>query len=292
MKDIKTKPIILLFLFGLLLLIVFSLPHQPDEDTSNISQNSYGTSYNAIGHGNSKNENTGIYRSTNMVEDYRCEECHDEFTPFEVRPELPENVNEGEVFTFEIEVTNSHGEPKHTVENLEATLTGIGERPEESYHNELGGSLRRFQSDTTIFPVENYASEVIVTLTGDSGIGRRNDLDLLLTSPTGKTWSSASSGVEEEIYLDSAEIASGSYGDYTLEIQYLGGIGPISYSLIIDVTYIMPELIKSGGDLEKGGSHTFSWDLSLISEEIENLGSEVSGTVAYAHADGFTVSHR
>lgn len=221
-----------------------------------------------------------------------CEECHSEFYPFKLTVDIGNSIRPGEAFEYRIIVTNSDRDTEHSVEDLEATLTGIGAEPKEPYNNELSGSIRRFGLVTYNFPVEAGASSVLVSVSGNSGIGGLNDIDLRLSSPSGREWSSSSGGVTEEIELELQSIQDGGYGDYRIEISYVSGLGAISYSLSIDVDYLAKELLQSGSNLKPGEKYEFAWTLILTAEEIDNLGGIVSGTVSYAHEDGESETYR
>jgi hypothetical protein len=221
-----------------------------------------------------------------------CTECHEEFNPFSVELDIPNSINPDQEFEYSIIVTNDDSETPHSVESLEAILTGIGDGPNDPYSNTFSGSVRRFQADSFDFPVDEGATEASIVLTGSSGIGGLNDVDLRVTSANGQSWTSTGSGVDEEILLSYEDIAQGGYGDYTIQVQYANGLGSISYSVEVSVEYSSPDLLQVGSDLAPNDSHTFSWTLLLTDEELQQLGSEVSGTVEYSHDGGNTESFR
>jgi hypothetical protein len=233
-----------------------------------------------------------IYFVPQAQDDEMCESCHEDFVPFEVDVDIPDSIGEGEEFQFNIIVKNKKGDPEHDVEDLQAMVTGLSGEPQQPYFNVIPGNLLRFQTITATFPVNELANEVIITLTGDSGLLGVNNIDLSLSSPEGQSWSSTGSGVEEEIVLGFDEIMEGGFGNYEIEVRYVNGVGQIAYSIYIDVKYAASDLVKSAGELKEGGWHTFSWDLMLTNEELESLGSEVSGTVSFHHEDGFVATHR
>ncbi len=215
-----------------------------------------------------------------------CFECHETFIPFEVEVEVPKSVEPGKNFDYNVKVKNTDSETPHTVENLEMKLIGIGETPNDPYNEKIEESIRRQQVDKLTIPVEQSASNIAIVLSGDSSILGINNLDLFLTSPNGHVWESKNDGLEEEIILNHNDILKGGFGKYSIEIHYIRGLGPISYSLTIEVLYYSPELQKFGEDLQPNDSYTFSWTLSLTAEELENLGGEVSGMVIYKHEGG------
>jgi hypothetical protein len=224
--------------------------------------------------------------------DRPCEDCHSEFYPFELDVEQPSRIQPDESFEYRIIVKNSDMDKEHAVTDLTATLTGIGAEPKEPYNNEQSGSIRRFGLETYNFPVEAGASTVQIRASGNSGIGGLNDIDLRLTGPTGREWSSTSGGASEEINLEYQDILDGGFGDYLIEINYVSGLGAISYSLSISVEYTGTELQQTGADLQPGDEHEFSWTLVLTADEIERLGGTVSGTVEYDHGEGEMESYR
>jgi cytochrome b561 len=262
------------------------------EEPVDISENpSLDYSQNSKTSGDFEDRNRNVMSSL-IIQTRPCEECHGEFYPFEVQADIFGDAGSGQLFEYKILVSNSDKDKEHNVEDLSATITGIGEISNEPYNNAISGSARRFSSSQHSFPVEQSAFEVIITLTGDSGILNRNDLNLVVRSPDGQTWSSSGTGVDEEIILEMNDISEGGFGDYTAVVQYVAGVGAISYSITIDVSYISPELHRTGDDLKPGDSYTFSWDLALTDEDLNNLGSEVSGTVSYEHEDGIVETYR
>jgi hypothetical protein len=229
---------------------------------------------------------------SNKAQGTSCGECHEDFNPFTITLNMPKNVNAGEEFAYELTVINDDSETPHNVEDLEAVLTGLGETSNEPFHNSFDGSILRFQGSNHRFPVTEGASSITVHLTGDSGFGGLNNIDLMLTGPNGDVWRSTGSGVEEDISLYHDDIATGGFGDYTIQVQYISGLGPITYSVNVDVTYNSPEYVQYGEDLNPDESYTFRWDLILTSEQLTELGSEVSGTVSYIHEGGDEESFR
>jgi hypothetical protein len=238
-----------------------------------------------------------IYTNQNIVlidysEDQSCSECHEDFKPFEVELSQPKKVEPEKSFDYEIKVINSDDKTPHDVEDLEAILTGISETPKEPYHDTVEDSIRRYQVKRHTFPVEETASSLNIVLTGNNGFIGLNNIDLILRSPNGAEWSSKSGGTDEEINLDEMALRESGLGNYIIEIQYIRGTGQISYSVTIDVSYYPTDLIKIGNDLNPDDSYTFTWTLSLTSEELENLGTKISGTVRYDHGGENPVTYR
>lgn len=227
----------------------------------------------------------------NQDENDRCEACHESFEPFEVAFELPADFQPQQFSEYRIMVTNENDDPEHTVDDLEAMLTGLGGKTREPYHNSLSGSLRRFQADTFTFSIEIDALNADIVLTGSAGVSNLNNIDLIVRGPSGE-WTSRGSGVDEQIFLDHDDIERGGIGDYEIEIQYMNGVGPISYTITIDVNYFIPDYFQSGENLETGDSELFTWNLALTQEQANNMAGVVSGTVSYLHDDGELVTYR
>lgn len=257
--------------------------------SSNLSSNSNLPEFKSMDEETAKSQDI-IF--SDKAQDQSCGECHDGFEPFSVELEMSETVAPEEPFQYELIVSNSDTDTPHTVEELVASLTGIGATPKDSYYNEIDDSVRRFQTNSHSFPVDANANKLDVILTGESGFIGRNNIDLRLTSPNGQVWSSTLNGADEEIHLDNDDILKAGVGDYDIEVQFVSGMGPISYTVTIDVSYISTDLVKYGDNLDTGDTYDFYWNLILTSEELNELGSEVSGTVSYEHRGGNTESYR
>jgi hypothetical protein len=226
------------------------------------------------------------------LQEESCGDCHEGFNPFEVEVDVPNSLEPGSEFDYEIIVTNTDSNTPHLVEDLEAALTGLGEPKRNPFHNQIDDSITRFQSNNHGFPVEDSAYLVTISLAGDDGLLGRNNIDLSLTSPNGQTWRSNNNGADEEIILDLNDLADGGTGEYSIGVQFISGIGSISYSITIDILYVALEFHQFGDDLSQGESHTFSWRLTLTNSELESMGGEVSGTVSYEHDGGNFQSYR
>ena len=285
------KTAMLLFFFGLVVLVILLMSIKSFSDEPGVRSVSNDISGSSRDDHRSSTEDNGF--SSRILDAERpCEECHSGFYPFRVEVDQPGEVQQGQAFEYNIIVSNSNRDTKHTVSELEATLTGIGDVSREPYSNDLSGSIRRFGISTHTFPVEACASYLLVSLNGNSGIASRNDLDLRITSPSGREWTSSTGGMDEDIELEFEDICEGGTGEYLIEVIYISGIGSISYSINIDVNYAVPELTKIGEDLDTGDSYEFTWMLLLAEGEEEQLGAVVSGTVSYQHSDGDLESYR
>ncbi|MEW5760944.1 MAG: hypothetical protein AB1779_09280, partial [Candidatus Thermoplasmatota archaeon] len=104
-------------------------------------------------------------------EDDVCGACHQNFKAFDA------SVKEknGKI---EVLVLNSQG---HEVRNLTCGLVGFVNKTLEPYSEEKEGEVRRFQSYSYKFPVNEGATFVSVLTNGDAGIGGRNDIEIKLT---------------------------------------------------------------------------------------------------------------
>jgi hypothetical protein len=283
LKELKPMSVITLFFLALFVILVIVIIGTAQVTGQNHEQ---GQKSN-----NSMNENAPSSTIITAQEE-SCNDCHDEFVPFEVALQVPGNIQAGEEFDYELLISNPDSEIPHTVENLEARLTGLGETNIEPYYDQFSGSVRRFQTIGHNFPVQESASSATISLTGDSGLLGRNNLDLLLRSPDGETWRATSAGINEEIHLSQQDIINGGYGQYSIDVQFVNGLGPISYSISITVDYSSGEMTKLGKNLDTDETYAFSWSLTLSDDQIEALGSEVSGTVTHNHHDGETTSYR
>jgi hypothetical protein len=214
---------ITIFLVLILIISVF-LSTQDTENNVIASQysNSLSNDDSKIGLSNRNDPfNIAFY---NNFQDGSCAECHDGFNPFDIELEMAGEVKPGTEFQYDIIVTNSDSELPHMVEELEAKLIGLGEEINKPYHDELSGSVRRFQANSHRFPVDENAAKITISLSGDDGVLGRNDIDMILTSPNGQSWSSSQSGVDEEIELDAEEISEAGTGEFTINIQFISGI--------------------------------------------------------------------
>ena len=63
-------------------------------------------------------------------------------------------------------------------------------------------------------------------------------------------------------------------------------MGPVSYTIVIEINYTSPELHQFGEDQKSGESYTFHCEFVLIQAELDNFGSENSDTAQYAHDGG------
>jgi hypothetical protein len=292
--NLKNKFTLLLFVFLLALILILNLTSFNVKNTE-IAEFSAQFSTDKLSASASHSEpiiddNEVVFSKS--AQDESCGECHDDFTAFRVDLDMPGTVQPDDSFQYELTVKNSDTSTPHVIENLEAVLTGIDETPKEPYENSIDSSIRRFGTDQHSFPVEPGANNILVTLSGNSGVIGINNIDLHLTSPTGNSWDSTSNGCNEEILLDVDDIETGGTGTYTIEVEFVSGLGQISYSITIDVSYTLTDLVQFGGDLSPGDSYEFKWTLTLTSEELDKLGSEVSGTASYEHPGGDLKSYR
>lgn len=216
-----------------------------------------------------------------------CEECHSDFEAFTLTIDAPKEVPVNYDFDYKVIVKN---QGEHTVKDMEAIIDLSGApnlKPssgrKEPYHNEISGSMSVGALMMYPFPVEENASKAVITLDGDEGILGRNDLDLTVTSPNGKEWSSTSPGADEEVNLDADDIIEGGFGEYNAFVEYLLGRPIISFTLTVDVQYEMDQLYLRGPDLGPGESYAFSWALRSEARGENTINLVVTGTAYHDH---------
>ncbi len=218
-----------------------------------------------------------------------CDECHDDFVPFQVNIDAPTGVPIGEPFDLSITVFN---EEMHAVYNPSAMLTvadgdGIVVETGEPvvYNTRELGSLGFRQTAEFVVSIQPGAHSATFALGGSGGF--LNDLDLLVSGPEGGSWSSTGGGTDETIGLDAADLLEGGFGDYLATVDHPQGVRPTSFTLDIGVEYGSGSMILYGPeDLQQDDSYTFTFNLRGGMEGPSAVTVVVSGQAVHMHTSG------
>jgi hypothetical protein len=221
--------------------------------------------------------------------DQECEECHSDFEAFELIIDAPSEVPEDYEFDFKVIVKN---QGEHDVQDLMAVID-LSDAPylelasgvSEPYHQEHSGSVGIGGTETYSFPVEESASDAVIDLDGDEGLFGMNDIDLVVTSPNGREWTSEESSTDEQVILDRQDFIRGGYGEYTVDVIYFMGRPPISFTLTIDVTYEANGSYLPGSDIGPGEEYTFLLPLRSTGKGDNIIDVTVTGTAYHDHGE-------
>ncbi|MCK5414693.1 MAG: hypothetical protein KAJ35_04865 [Thermoplasmata archaeon] len=218
-----------------------------------------------------------------------CDECHDDFVPFQLTIDAPTGVPIGEPFDLSITVFN---EEMHAVYYPSAMLTvtdGEGmviETGEPVVDNTReSGSLGFRQSTEFVVTIPPGAQSATFALDGSGGL--LNDLDLFVSGPDGGSWSSTGGGTAETIDLDAGALQEGGHGDYRVTVEHTQGVRPTSFTLDIGVEYGSGSMVLYGPeDLQQDDSYTFTFTLWGGMEGPSAVTVVVSGQAVHMHTSG------
>ena len=218
-----------------------------------------------------------------------CDECHDDFEPFQYTIEAPTEVPSGEPFDLSIMVFN---EEMHAIYNPSAMLTVtdsegmVVETGEPAVVNtQEQGSLGFRQTATFDVTIKPGAQAATFALDGSGGL--LDDLDLFVSGPDGGSWSSTGSGTDETIGLDVGDLQEGGFGDYLVTVDHPQGIRSASFTLDIEVEYGSGSMILYGpDDLQQDDSYTFTFTLRGGTEGPSDVTVTVSGMAVHMHVSG------
>jgi len=216
-----------------------------------------------------------------------CVACHAGFVPVTILLEAPVEVPEEFAFDAEVTLINDGG---HDVQDLilelelsDSPTLVASEVHREPYHDDVSGEVTPVSDEMTTFPVAQGSDSVELLLSGGGGV---DDMDLLLSSPDGRSWSSSTSGDGEGITLEAAEVAAGGYGTWTARVSHVFGRPRIPFDLSIDVTYAREDAPHiTAPDLSTGESFSDGWEITSLEKGDNSVTVLVSGSVYHAHAD-------
>ncbi|NOQ54231.1 MAG: hypothetical protein GQ558_06465 [Thermoplasmata archaeon] len=218
-----------------------------------------------------------------------CDDCHEEFVPFQYTIDAPTEVPTGEPFDLSVTVFNEEMHAVYytavmlTVTDTEGMVIETGEPPVVSINEQ--GSLGFRQSATFDVAINPGAERAIFVLDGSGGF--LDDLDLMVSGPDGGSWSSTGAGFAETIYLEVGDLQEGGYGDYRVTVDHPQGIRSASFTLNIGIEYGSRSMIMYGpDDIQGGESHTFTFSLRGVLEGPTGVTVTISGTAVHAHIDG------
>ncbi len=218
-----------------------------------------------------------------------CDECHDEFVPFQYSIDAPTEVPSGESFDLSITMFNEEMHAIYypsvmlTVTDTEGMVIETGEPAAVSIQEQ--GSLGFRQSASFDVPI-NPGAERALFLLGGSG-GFLDDLDLAVSGPDGGSWSSAGAGFDETIGLEVGDLQEGGYGNYRVTVDHPQGIRSASFTLNVAIEYGSGSMILYGPDnMQQDESHTFTFSLRGVLEGPNGVTVTISGTAVHGHLDG------
>jgi len=218
-----------------------------------------------------------------------CDECHEEFVPFQYSIDAPTEVPSGESFDLSITMFNEEMHAIYypstmlTVTDTEGMVIETGEPAAVNIQEE--GSLGFRQSVSFDVPINPGAERAILILSGSGGF--LDNLDLAVSGPDGGSWSSAGAGLDEAIRLEVGDLQEGGYGNYRVTVDHPQGIRSASFTLNVGIEYGSGSMILYGpDDLQGGDSHTFVFTLRGVTEGPTDLMVVVSGTAVHHHNSG------
>jgi hypothetical protein len=218
-----------------------------------------------------------------------CDECHDEFVPFQYTIDAPTEVPAGEPFDLSVTVFNEEMHAVYypsvmlAVSDPEGLVVETGEPAVQSIQEQ--GSVGFRQTAAYAIPIGPGAQAATFALDGSGGF--LDDLDLSVEGPDGGTWSSTSSGVDESISLDAGDLQEGGHGDYVATVSHPRGVRPASFTLDVEVEYGSGSMVLYGpDDLQQDDSHTFVFTLRGAVEGPNGVTVTVSGACVHGHSGG------
>ena len=218
-----------------------------------------------------------------------CDECHDEFVPFQYTIDAPSEVPAGETFDMSITLINDeihavyYSSAMLTVTDQEGIVVETGEPAVVNIREQDSLGFR----DSTSFqvPVNQGAQSATFSMTGSGGF--LDNLDLAVHGPEGGSWSSTGSGLDETIVLGMEDLKDGGYGDYQVTVNHPQGVRSASFTLNIDIEYGSGSMIQYGpDDIQGGESHTFVFTLRGVTEGPTDVMVMLSGTAVHMHISG------
>jgi hypothetical protein len=218
-----------------------------------------------------------------------CDDCHEEFVPFQYTIQAPSEVPVDEPFDLSVTIFN---EEMHAVYNPAAELyiedpDGLVlemEGPMIQVFDEQGVLPLRSQASYTV-PVRQGAIEVRIQLDGSGGF--LDDIDLAVQGPDGGQWSANGPSLDEQLSLFPEDFAQGGYGDYVVTVSHPAGIRRASFTLDSEVEYGSSSAILFGDDdLQQDGNYTFIFTLRGTVKAPNQVRIVVSGTCVHSHANG------
>jgi hypothetical protein len=218
-----------------------------------------------------------------------CDECHDEFVPFQYTVDAPTEVPSGEPFDLSITMFNEEMHAIYypsvllTVTDTEGMVVETGEPPVVNIQEQ--GSLGFRQSTSFDVPISPGALSATFALDGTGGF--LDDLDLSVSAPDGGSWSATGASVDETIALDVGDLQEGGYGNYRVTVDHPQGVRSVSFTLDVEVEYGSGSMILFGpDDLQGGDSHTFVFALRGVTEGLTDVMLTLSGTAVHHHNSG------
>ncbi len=218
-----------------------------------------------------------------------CDDCHEEFVPFQYTIDAPTEVPTGEPFDLSVTVYNEEMHAIYypavmlTVTDPEGLVVETGEAAVMTFVEQ--GSLGFRASAIYQIPVNPGSQSAHFNLDGSGGF--RDDLDLDIRGPEGGQWSSTGSGTDESMSLDAGDLREGGYGDYTVTVSHPQGVRQASYTLDVVVEYGSGSMILYGpDDMQQDESHTFTFSLRGVLEGPNGVTVTISGTAVHGHATG------
>lgn len=218
-----------------------------------------------------------------------CDECHDDFVPFQYTIDAPTGVPAGEPFTVSITMFN---EEMYAVYDAAARLTVTGgegmviETGEPAISQTREQGTVGFRDSTTYsVAVEPGAQSAYFSLDGSGGF--LDDIDLYVTGPEGGSWSSTGGGMAETIDLDASDLMDGGFGNYQVTVDHPQGIRTVSFTLNVEVGYGSDAMVLYAPEaLQQDDSYTFEFILKGDVKGPSEVTVVLSGMDVHSHSDG------
>ena len=213
-----------------------------------------------------------------------CEECHDDFVPFEVVARSPKTIVAGEEVFLECHVYN---DGQHEVLDVVAELTGPGIGSDTMVEEfPFSGSVSRTSGMFHAFEVKEGAKGLSITMTEDAGPLGQGDARLVLATPSGDHQTANSGGSTEEIVLDTEQMAAAGTGQFEMAVDQVGGLRPVPYTIEVQVEYWNAETVRRLGDIGPGEEASESWNVTPTEDGVKGYKVVVTGIATHSHKDG------
>jgi hypothetical protein len=195
----------------------------------------------------------------------QCEECHSSFQPFNIIPDSPTGVPEGEEFDYKLIIENPW---KHDIRDIQVTIdltnapnvVNLESVEDETIIEDFDGDIGAGSQVSGTVEADFGASEILFQMYYVDPLLFTGDLNIEVTGPNGGSWTSDLSDTTEVIHIGQDEIIEEGYGTYSWTITSEASFRAVEY-------HLASTIIISGGP--------------IIIAEMDDIGSREESTIEF-----------